>query len=169
MKTLFLIRHAKSSWGNPLLADFDRPLNDRGLRDAPFMAELLKKQGIRPDLMLVSPANRTTETANYFAEALEFDKADMRFEENIYEASPRQIFSIIEGIEPAAETVLLFGHNPAMTDMANYFSKKFVDNVPTCGIVRIEAAIDDWADFSPDNASVTGLFFPANYLRGGHD
>lgn len=169
MKTLFLIRHAKSSWGDHSHADFDRPLNERGLRDAPFMAELLRKEGVRPDLMIVSPARRTTLTAQFFGKALGIEEADFQFNGNIYEASTRQIFKIINGIEAAANTVLLIGHNPAMTDMANYFSKKFVDNVPTCGIIRIEAAIEDWADFSPENASVTALFFPGNYLPGSID
>ncbi len=163
MKTLFLIRHAKSSWGDPMQADFDRPLNERGLRDAPIMAELLRKEGVRPDLMLVSPAKRTTMTARFFGQALGIEEADFQFDERIYEASSARIFGVFQKIQPSINTALLFGHNPATTDVANYFSKKFIDNVPTCGIVRIEGAVDDWADFSPENAAVTGLFFPENF------
>jgi phosphohistidine phosphatase len=169
MKTLFLIRHAKSSWNNANLTDFERGLNDRGLRDAPFMADLLKKNGVKPDLMFVSTAKRTRLTAEYFVKSLGIEDTNLIFEETIYEAAPRTILSLIQGIDERKSIVLLVGHNPAMTDVANFFSKKFIDNVPTCGILKIEAAIDNWGDFLPENAAVTSVFFPGMYLPGSID
>jgi phosphohistidine phosphatase len=169
MKTLFLIRHAKSSWNDANLTDFERVLNNRGLRDAPFMADLLKKNGVKPDLMLVSTAKRTRLTADFFIKSLAIETSKIIFEEKIYEAAPRTILTIIQDIKSTDSIVLLIGHNPAMTDVANFFSKKFIDNVPTCGIIKIEAAIENWTDFLPENAAVTGIFFPGMYLPGSID
>lgn len=164
MRTLFLIRHAKSSWDNPGLRDFNRPLNERGIRDAPQMAKLLVKQGIKPDLLVSSPAKRAISTALFFAEAFGIaDEAVVR-EQDIYEASLVEILRIVERLPDTAPTVLLFGHNPTLTDVTNIFSERFIDNVPTCGIVQIESNTDTWAAFDADNAKVTKCFFPKELL-----
>lgn len=169
MKTLYLVRHAKSSWDNPSVSDSERTLNERGLRDAAFMADFAKKQGVEPDRIVTSPARRALMTAAIFGRALGIDEADFQIESTIYHAAPSEILSIVSALPDADETVIVFGHNPTFTDVANRFSKKFIDNVPTCGIVRIEAAVGSWRDFLPENAAATGFFFPKMYLPGSHD
>jgi len=164
MRTIFLIRHAKSSWDNPGLRDFNRPLNERGLHDAPKMAKILVKQGVKPDLLVSSPAKRALTTALFFAEAFGLaDEAVMR-EQDIYEAGPTDIFQIINRLPDSAQTVLLFGHNPTLTEVANRFSEDFIDNVPTCGIVQIESVADSWRAFYEGNANVKAYFFPKEVL-----
>ncbi len=164
MRTLYLIRHAKSSWDNPGLRDFNRPLNDRGLREAPKMAQLLVRQGVQPDLLVSSPAKRALTTALFFAETFGIaDDAVVR-EQDIYEADPTDIFQIISRLPDSAQTVMLFGHNPTFTDVANRFSENFIDNVPTCGVVQIESAADSWQKFYEGNANVKACFFPKEVL-----
>lgn len=164
MRTLFLIRHAKSSWDTPGLRDFNRPLNERGLHDAPKMAKILVKQGVTPDLLVSSPAKRALSTALIFAEVFDVaDEAVVR-EQDIYEADPADIFQIISRLPDSAQTVLLFGHNPTLTEVANRFSENFIDNVPTCGVVQIESAADSWRLFYEGNANVKACFFPKEVL-----
>lgn len=164
MRTLFLIRHAKSSWDNPGLRDFDRPLNKRGIHDAPKMAKTLEKQGIKPDLLVSSPAKRALTTALFFAETFGVaDEAVLR-NEDIYMASPREILKIISQLPDSAQTVFLFGHNPTFTEVANHFSDDFIDNIPTCGVVQIESPADVWKEFSEGNATVKACFFPKEVL-----
>ena len=164
MRTLYLIRHAKSSWDNPGLRDFNRPLNDRGLHDAPLMAELLRRQGARPDLLVSSPAKRALTTALFFAAAFDIEGDAVLQEQGIYEAAPRDILLIVSQLPDSAASVLLFGHNPTLTELANRFSKKIIDNVPTCGIVCIESDVDSWQAFDEGNAVVKQCLFPKEVL-----
>lgn len=164
MRTLFLIRHAKSSWDSPGLRDFDRPLNKRGLKDAPEMAQLLFSQGVRPDLIVSSPAKRALTTAQFFAQVFNTPDTAIVREPTIYEALPFQILQVVSKLPDTANTVLLFGHNPGFTEVANHFSEEFIENVPTCGIVRIESSADQWAAFFEGNGKVTACFFPKEAL-----
>ncbi|MBX2892372.1 MAG: histidine phosphatase family protein [Saprospiraceae bacterium] len=164
MRTLYLIRHAKSSWDNPGLRDFNRPLNDRGLRDAPRMAQLLVMKGVEPDLLISSPAKRALTTALFFAHAFGVAEDAVAREQDIYEAAPMDIMRIVNGLPDSARTVLLFGHNPTLTEVANRFSEKFIDNIPTCGIVQIDAEAESWQAFGEHNAAVRKWFFPKEVL-----
>lgn len=164
MRTLFLIRHAKSSWDNPGLRDFSRPLNERGIHDAPKMAKLLVKHGIKPNLLVSSPAKRALTTALFFAETFGIaDEAVVR-EQDIYEAAPSDILQIINRLPDTAQTVMLFGHNPTLTEVANHFSEDPIYNVPTCGIVWIESPVDSWQAFNNGNATVKTCLFPKEVL-----
>ena len=164
MRTLFLIRHAKSSWDNPGLRDFNRPLNERGLHDAPLMAHLLAKQGIKPDLLVSSPAKRAITTALFFAEAFDVEGDAVVQEQDIYEAALMDILRIVSQLPDTAQVVLLFGHNPTLTDVANRFSEKYIDNIPTCGIVQIVSDEESWQAFDEANATVRRCFFPKEVL-----
>ena len=165
MRTLYLIRHAKSSWGNPGLRDFDRPLNDRGLHDAPKMAQLLSEAGIKPDMLVSSPAKRALTTALFFAEALNIDAAEVVRELSIYEAIPTEILRIISDLPESAQTAVLFGHNPTFTEVANRFVENdFIDNIPTCGIVKINSTATSWREFYEGNSKVTACYFPKEVL-----
>ena len=160
MRTLYLIRHAKSSWDNPGLRDFNRPLNERGFREAPLMAQLLSSQGVRPDLLVSSPAKRALTTALFFAEQFGINENDVLREQDIYEAAPGEILRIISYLPDSARVVCLFGHNPTFTEVANLFSENFIDNVPTCGIVQIESDAEHWNTLYEGNSRVKARFFP---------
>jgi phosphohistidine phosphatase len=164
MKTVFLIRHAKSSWKDSSLADIERPLNKRGFRDAPFMANLLRSSGVKPDRLISSPANRAYTTATYFAEAFAIPKPAIDIRKAIYMAYPEDILEMITGFSNSWNTVCLFGHNPTFTGVANVFTSDHIANVPTCGIVQIEATIDSWESFSPKTAQVAAFHFPKQYF-----
>ena len=164
MRTLYLIRHAKSSWDSVGLKDYQRPLNDRGMRDAPAMARFLVGKGVKPDLIVTSPAKRALTTALFFAEAFGIPEKDLLRNPDIYEAMPHTILSIVSALPDEARVVLLFGHNPTFTEIANRFSDDFIDNVATCGIVQIASEAPNWQAFYEGNARVTGLFFPKEVL-----
>lgn len=164
MKTVYFVRHAKSSWSDPSLRDKDRPLNGRGKRDAPFMAKLLRGENVHPDQLVASPANRALATATYFAEAFAIEKSSIRTEADIYEAHPAKILEIVRNFDDAWNVVFIFGHNPTFTDVANLFSKHFIDNIPTCGIAKVEANIATWSEFSDTVAEMTAFYYPKQYF-----
>ena len=164
MKTVYLVRHAKSSWDNPGLSDSDRPLNKRGLNDAPFMAKMMRGKGVKPDVLISSPAKRALTTASFFQTEMGLSAQQLLVRDEIYEASSQEILALINKLPQEYRTVMLFGHNPTFTYVANKFSKKLIDNIPTCGVIRIDAKTEQWKDFSPDHASVTESYFPKEYL-----
>ena len=165
MKTVYLIRHAKSSWKDPSLDDIDRPLNKRGLRDAPFMAKLLKGRGVQPDRLVSSPAKRARLTANYFAEALDISPAAIEIRREIYEAFPEDVLEVIQTLPASLGTVLIFGHNPTFTSLAKKFTEEYIANVPTCGIVHLEADIDAWSRFDETTARMLAFYYPKQYFN----
>jgi phosphohistidine phosphatase len=164
MRSLFLIRHAKSSWDNPTLRDFQRPLNERGLVIAPQMAALLFREKIVPDLLVTSPARRALDTSRFFAVVNGFGDEQLVREEDIYEASPVQLLRVISRLPESANTVFLFGHNPTMTDVANVYAAKPIDNIPTCGIVQIDTTAATWSEMFEGNARVVKTWFPKEVL-----
>lgn len=147
MKQLILVRHAKSDWGDPSLADIDRPLNERGKRDAPDMARRISKRKIRPDLLISSPAKRAARTARAFAGEFGFAKKDILYLPELYLAPPSVFFEVIAGISNDADTVLLFSHNEGITDFANQLGVARIDNIPTCGVFAIKADCKKWEAF----------------------
>ena len=164
MKILYLIRHAKSSWADFNLDDIDRPLNKRGLRDAPFMAQLLVGQGVRPDALVSSPAKRAYCTAVFFAQAFDYPAADIVQRPAIYEASWYQIQQVARELNDEWKTVCLFGHNPSFTASANAFYSDYLPNLPTCGVVRVELDIERWAELAPERGRVTAIHYPKEFL-----
>jgi phosphohistidine phosphatase len=164
MKTVYLVRHAKSSWEHPDLRDIERPLNERGLRDAPFMAKLLKSKGVKPDALISSPAVRALTTATIFKNEFELDGKDLLIRDDLYEVHPQQVTKLISLLPEDFNTVMLFGHNPCFTMVANRFTKNYIANIPTCGIVQMDADVQHWMDFSEKTATVKAHFFPKQYL-----
>ena len=163
MKSVFFIRHAKSSWEDASLSDIERPLNKRGFRDAPFMAKLLKGKSVEPDRIVTSPANRAYTTATYFAKELSIHEDSMMIRKEIYHAYPEDVLGIIRTLDNANNIILIFGHNPCFTSIANRFSDDYIPNVPTCGIVQIDADVKEWADFQ-ENGSLKAFYYPKQYL-----
>ncbi len=164
-KTVCLIRHAKSSWADPSLGDFNRPLNQRGERDAPFMAQVLYEQLGHVDKIVSSPAKRAITTAATFGATFGIPLEAIKKEERIYEAFPSAILNIIKGLDEDWNTVLVFGHNPAFTSVANHFPPFFTDNVPTCGIIKIVSSAATWSVFSGQNSIVESFHYPKQYFQ----
>ncbi|WP_418178936.1 SixA phosphatase family protein [Aliarcobacter lanthieri] len=163
MKKLVLIRHAKSDWSNILLDDFDRPLNKRGKKNAPFMANLLNKKNLSPDLIISSPSIRTKLTLEYFINEFNYTK-DIVFEKNIYEAPFENLLNVIKSVNNKYNTIFLIGHNPGLNDLSNFLLNEFKENIPTCGIVEIEFDIDFWKDISKRNSKLISFEFPKKYI-----
>lgn len=159
MKTLFLIRHAKSSWSDMSLDDFDRPLNKRGKRDAPIMAQWLKDTIGDLDAIISSPAKRAKTTAKHFAAMFDV-KVD--YQKSLYHAGQEEILSSVYGANDGDGRVAIFGHNPGFTYFANSFTsdEMYIDNVPTCGIVAIESSVSKWSDFDEQNSKLKFFMYP---------
>ncbi|MCX6074526.1 MAG: histidine phosphatase family protein [Campylobacterales bacterium] len=157
MKTLLLIRHAKSDWSNPLLNDFERGLNKRGEREAPLMGEVLSQKGIHPDLILSSPALRAKTTAIAMAHKLSYVKNSIYYEPTLYASDVESILSVIRNVSQSVDTLLVFGHNPEFTECVNEICGTTIENIPTCGVVAIRLYTDNWVDIGFNSGEL--LFF----------
>ncbi len=162
MKTLILIRHAKSSWNDFSQKDFDRPLNERGNHDAPIMANRLLKQNIKIDALITSPAKRALSTCKYFAKAFELKKKSIIKEERLYLADCKIFFDVINNMEDEYNSVALFSHNPGITNFANQITETKIDNMPTCGIYAVETDIKHWTDFAASAKHFLFFDYPKN-------
>lgn len=162
MKQLLLVRHAKSDWNSEAKSDFDRPLNKRGERDAPEMAERFLNKHIIPQLIVSSPALRAITTAKYFAEAFGIDKKEIKTEVSIYESTANTLLKTINRLDNNVDFVALFGHNPGMTNLAINLCDTEVYDLPTCGAILIEFPFDDWKLISKDTGIQKLYDFPKN-------
>lgn len=162
MKRLILFRHAKSSWNHPGLRDFERPLNKRGQRDAPVMAQRLLDLALKPDLIVSSPANRAMITAAVVAEAFGIDPEAIQTESDIYEGTVSDLVGVIRSLRDSASLVIIFGHNPGFTYAANVLTGSQIDNVPTCGVVCIDFPYESWAEVNGDDGELVFFDFPKN-------
>jgi phosphohistidine phosphatase len=148
-RKLIVIRHAKSSWGNPLQPDFERELNERGKHDAPLMGKKLKELKIFPDLIMASSAKRTRQTAKKIALAIGYDIDNIKCEEKLYHCIASVFEEFISKLNDKIMTVFIVGHNPGITDFVNSLSPEFsIDNMPTCGVVGAMIDAQKWSDFS---------------------
>ena len=163
VREVCFVRHAKSSWDRPDISDYDRPLDDRGLRDAPRMAKEMKKLGLIPDLIITSGANRARSTAEIFRK--EFDMSLEKFEitDKLYEATPEAVYNVLMSAPDEARFIYLFGHNPTFSSIANQLSGVHIDNVPTCGVVHAQSIISSWKKFKPEHAGFVGFQYPKQY------
>jgi phosphohistidine phosphatase len=147
MKQLLVIRHAKSSWSNSVIDDFDRPLNERGNNDALRMAKLLSEKKIKVDAIIASTANRAFTTAVYFAKELGLKKINIKGYDKLYHAPSHVYYDIIEDLDDDLNSIAIFAHNPGITDFVNSLSEAQIDNMPTCGIFAIKVPIKNWNEF----------------------
>jgi phosphohistidine phosphatase len=145
MKTLTIVRHAKSSWKNTSLPDRDRPLSRRGENDAPEMARRIAAAGIRPSLIVSSPAKRAWKTAKIIARELGYPLEFLQREDDLYLASVNKILDVLVAQDERFNNIMLFGHNPGLTDFANYLVPGLTNNLPTCGVVSVNFDRDDWS------------------------
>lgn len=165
MKRLCLVRHAKSSWKNRGLADFERPLRKRGKRDAAVMGERLGKVEIRPDLIVTSPAERALETARIIAAEVGFPLEDIRSDRMIYEAGVSELLEVIESVDDEFDLVMLIGHNPGFTILAEYLLGEQVTNMPTSGVLCITFDVDSWRAVPDCHGTLVYTDFPKKYLQ----
>lgn len=164
MKTLLLVRHAKSDWGNPALEDFERPLNERGKRDAPAMAKRLLEKKIKIDAIFSSTAKRAAKTAKSFAEVYELKKSRLFFTDELYMAGNAAFYTAIENAEDKFDTIALFSHNPGLTDFANQLTDARIDNIPTCGVFAIKVNTDTWKEFKSATKEFWFFDYPKSIL-----
>ena len=162
MKTLLLIRHAKSSWDDSTLDDHERPLNQRGKANAPIMAKRLQKLGIKPDMLFSSTAQRAASTAEVFAEHLDFPQPKISYDPDLYLASAGMLQDFICKIENSLNFVLIFGHNPGLTLLVHQVWGLPIDNIPTCGIVSLKFGSSTWEKASSQLPSGATFDFPKN-------
>jgi phosphohistidine phosphatase len=160
MKTLYIVRHAKSSWDDLGVADFDRPLNARGERDAPRMGKRLKEKRVIPDLMLSSPAVRALVTCRKIAAVLGYAEEKIMTDKKLYHADEDTILSLVQSFHDKHDVVLLFGHNPGLTDFVNELTDARINNIPTCGIVACRIDVDSWRDAAWGEGEVLSFDFP---------
>lgn len=163
MKRLFIIRHAKSDWDDSSLDDYDRPLNKRGQKNAPFMGKLLKSKNIKPDLIISSPALRAKTTAELIAKEVGYEKP-ITPNPYIYEAYVSALEEIVQYIYDDNETVFLVGHNPGLSALA-YTLCGLKEQIPTCSIVEIEFNCDSWMDVSKDNSKLISYEYPKKHIK----
>jgi len=158
MKTLLIVRHAKSSWDLLGQPDIERPLNERGKRDAPDMAKRLIEKDIRIKLFLSSPAKRARKTAKLFAEEYKVSKDEIRISDDLYEAGVKDFYNVISTIENEHTVVAIFSHNPGITDFVNTLVPGIrVDNMPTCSVFAVSFEQGSWEEFA--EAKKKFLFF----------
>ena len=162
MKQIALMRHAKSSWRSRELADIERPLNKRGLRDAPAMGQRLADLGYSPDRIVSSPATRAAVTARAVAEKIGYSTADIQSSEVLYLAEPGEILEVIQGLDDSDQRVMLFGHNPGFTIVANQIGDLNVDNMPTGAIAVFDLNIDVWSECAQRCGKLKFFDFPKN-------
>ena len=163
MKTLFLLRHAKSSWTDPGLADLDRPLNERGIRTAPFMGELMKSSGLEPAVILSSPAVRARETAEAVKSA--GLGAEIRIEHQIYEASPHSLSQVVSELDDTHDSAMLVGHNPGMEGFIRYLTGQ-LEPMPTAALAVIELNIDEWSAVKDGCGELQKVYRPKEEMKG---
>ena len=146
MKTIYLIRHAKSSWDNSALSDFNRTLNERGKANAPLMGKKLIEENTVIDCLISSPAKRTTETSLLMGKELNYPSEKIIFDQRIYEASLSDLIKVLNEIPNQFSNVAIIGHNPAISQLFNYLTDEDLHHFPTCGIGKIELEIDQWLE-----------------------
>ncbi len=165
MKTLTIVRHAKSSWDVQGLADQFRPLNERGYHDGHNMALWYANYAKHADMLISSPAVRAYTTAMLFASALRYPMQHLIIEPLLFHATPETIENVVYGISESADTAMIFGHNPGFTWFSNSFLDQPVDNLPTCGVVILKSNAETWSAFQPGSIETQHYMSPKKLYR----
>jgi phosphohistidine phosphatase len=156
------MRHAKSSWDDASLADFERPLNARGEGAAAFMGKFMRKNSLEPAIIISSPAKRAKQTAKFAKEAGKFS-CDLKFDERIYEASPRALLEVVGRIDDAHSSAMLVGHNPGIEGFIRLLTDK-IEPMPTAALAIVEIDIDTWAKIADGGGRLNDVFRPKKLL-----
>lgn len=159
-KYLSFMRHAKSSWRYPELHDYDRPLNERGLADAPIMGRKLKKMGISPDMILCSPANRAISTARIICDKINFSLHKLKLDDKIYTATSWQMLDIIKAIDNKYESILVIGHEPMISQTIEILTGVSIEKFPTCAFLQMELSISKWSEIIAESGLIKTFEYP---------
>jgi phosphohistidine phosphatase len=159
MKTIFLIRHAKASWDDTALPDKDRPLDDRGKRDAPKMGKQLVKHDVKPELILSSPAMRALMTAEIIAKKLDYKLKDIVVDDRLYVGEVDDLLNVIHKLGDKLERVMLFGHNPQLTELAHRLSSE-ITHMPTCAVAEFTFDAKSWSNIGKAKLTQVVLDYP---------
>ncbi len=160
-RKIVIIRHAKSSWANPLQSDYDRPLNDRGLHDAPMMGERLLKQKVIPDLIIASTAKRAAQTAKLVAAAVGYEVGRIQWQDKLYHCISNVFVEVLATLDDAIRTVFIVAHNPGVSEFAGDVSSGLrIEEMPTCGVAGIELEADHWYDYNSADKKVFLFDYP---------
>lgn len=160
MKELIVVRHAKSSWEHAGLADHERPLLEKGKKRTRKIINYLQEQGVKPDFILTSSALRARETANYIAIGLGLDKGLMKVDPALYHADAEQLLAQFDDLSDTFNSVMLVGHNPALTNFVNFFLVPPIDWLPTSGVVALQFDTEHWDEIRTAPRSVRFVIFP---------
>lgn len=163
MKRVIIVRHAKSSWDDASIPDFERPLNKRGEHDAPEMAKRLADKKVDIDAFISSPAKRAKKTASLFAKEFGQSKDDLVLVDALYHAAPDQFYETIEKAPAKAKTIAIFSHNPGITEFVNSLTETRVDDMPTCAVYAVKADIKDWTEFRQAKREFWFFDFPKSH------
>ncbi len=158
MKKLVIVRHSKSSWSDPYLSDFDRPLNKRGNRDGGLMAEFLSKRINNVDKLLSSSSKRTRLTSEFFKNKINIKVEN--YTDKLYHASYDDIIGLLNQVKDDVRSLILIGHNPGLTHLVNFFTEVNLYNLPTTGIVVINFMIDKWKNIKDSKGNIEIIKFP---------
>lgn len=161
MKTLSLLRHAKSSWGVPDAKDYERGLNERGLRTAPRVGKWLKNQNIKPDLIICSPAVRTRLTCELVTQAASWNTA-IEFDERVYLATTDTLLDVVRGVSDQHNNLLLIGHNPGMEDLLEYLTHE-ARRFPTAAFASVELNVKSWSETKATGARLQHFLLPRTH------
>jgi len=160
MKRVYVIRHAKSSWADLTQKDIDRPLNKRGMRDLPIMAEHCLDKGYTPEMIITSDAKRAHTTALGFKNKMGVEDSRFIVDPNLYLAPESTYIQVCRSLHDDVDSVMLFGHNPGITYLANTIPNTMIDNVPTCGVLVVDVEIDSWKDLSLEKGKLIEFLYP---------
>ncbi len=163
MKKLYIVRHAKSDWSNLRISDFDRKLNDRGLKDAPKMGRVLLQKKITIDLIMSSTAIRAAQTTECIANEIKYDLKKISWIATLYHASVDEITNQIINVDEKFDNIMIVCHNPGITHFVNAQNGFITENVPTCGIILFEINTDNWKNFKESEKKILSFDFPKNY------
>ena len=160
MKTLYLLRHAKSAWSDPELRDFERPLAERGLGDIGVMGHRFVERGRNVQCIISSPAVRAKMTANLFAKAIGFPLDEIAANPELDFAGAAMFLRAASLVDEDYDSAMLVGHNPAITEFANDMGGGEIDNIPTCGLVELRLPIENWSEITYDTAEQIDFDYP---------
>lgn len=159
-KILYLVRHAKSSWDDPSLADKDRPLSPRGLSSAPDMGRRLAAQGHKPDLVISSPARRALTTAKKIAKETGYSESKVTTDDHLYFSGTRNMVDLLEKLDDKYANVMIVGHNPAMSSLLNILCDSSVENMPTCAVAVLSFDMESWSELTMSDGELLSYDYP---------
>ena len=164
-KNLHIVRHGKSSWDYENISDIDRPLSPRGINNAYLMAKKLSERKVVPDRFITSPANRALYTAIIFARVLKFPYDKIQISDQIYMGHTDDLTRLIRTQNKSISNLLIFGHNPAFTALANQLMDNYIDNIPTAGIVSLSYELDSWDKLGETSPAKDFFDYPKRYRK----